>query len=154
MQLEKIISQQNATIRQVAANQKQILALMNRMRAQKGLGELEQSPEDINWRVFWTFVKKSLDLQPKKPLDVLLREMVEIGLLNPQTVVPVAAKPFKITTRRTPLPGSLAPETGTGTGTGEETGETGTGTGTGEETGTGEPVPPGPGQPGNGDPQL
>jgi len=134
--VERLLKQQNTTL-------EHILAGINAMRRERGLGELEQAPEDINWRVFWSFIFKANQMQPKKPIDILLREMVEIGILNPQTVVPVAAKPFKVTFRRVPVEGSLEPGTGTGTGTGEETG-TGTGEETGTGTGTGEPVPPVP----------
>jgi len=114
------------------------------------LGELEQAPEDINWQQY--FLKLDTMLSGEGvTLPDMFRQLMEVGVLNPQTVPPARALPFKTTCRKTKVP--VAGETGTGTGTGG----TGTGTGTGGtgETGqtgeTGEPVPPGGDEGGQGD---
>lgn len=63
----------------------------------KGFPSLGDLPEDS--KIFWRdFVKETLGFLPNKPLDVLLRDFGEIFTMNPQTVVPAFAKPFKQTT--------------------------------------------------------
>lgn len=105
------------------------------------LGDL---PEDINWREVRQVFYKIAELQPKKPIDELLLDMLEIGFLAPQAIPPLRNKPFKEDVRKFAIPGI----TPTGT-TGEETGTT-TGTrrtetippDTGEPTEETETIPP------------
>lgn len=59
-----------------------------------GMGDL---PEDLP--VWWRdYIMKMTGLLPKKPLDVLLRDLADVFIMAPQNIVPVFAKPFKETT--------------------------------------------------------
>jgi len=112
-------------------------------RRETALGDIEQSPEDTSWRgiiKFFPHLEKLIKDGPVTALVLrkLLLDVIELGLLPAQQIVPTFAKPFKVTQRRVRLPGVPI-----GTATGVETGaETGAETGeTGEETGE-EPEPP------------
>jgi hypothetical protein len=58
------------------------------------VGNLGDLPEDLNI-FFRRYMPQLLQTLPKKPIDVLLRDLGEIFILAPQQVVPVYAKPFK-----------------------------------------------------------
>jgi hypothetical protein len=57
-------------------------------------GEMGDTPEDLNV-FFRKYMPQFLQTLPKKPIDVLLRDLGEVFILAPQNVVPVNAKPFK-----------------------------------------------------------
>jgi hypothetical protein len=66
-------------------------------------GELGDTPEDLNI-FFRTYMPQFLQTLPKKPIDVLLRDLGEIFILAPQQVVPVNAKPFKSSVLKFKIP--------------------------------------------------
>ena len=61
-----------------------------------GMGDM---PEDIKiwWRDYLKKLTALTGVLPKKPIDVLLRDLGEVFIMAPQNVVPAFAKPFKET---------------------------------------------------------
>lgn len=61
-----------------------------------GIGDM---PEDMPmwWREYLKKITALTGLLPKKPLDVLLRDLGEVFIMAPQDVVPAFASPFKET---------------------------------------------------------
>lgn len=87
---------------------------MAKRKRRSGLGDL---PEDMNWREVQQIFYSMVELQPKKPIDELLLDFLEIGVLAPQQVAPIRNKPFKEDVRKFPIPGIIPTGTATG-GTG------------------------------------